>query len=618
MAASPSTHPHPPASAHPPVAAARGPLRYFGRLQLLRLAGKSERGMAWRVAEPRSGQELLLVLPRVPPVDAAAMERWQMAIRLAARLDHPHLARAIETGVHEGWPFALYDPVDASSLTERLGRSGLPGVEAATITQQLLAGLAFAHDAGLAHHDVQSHLVLVTDTGMVRLAGLGVVVPSDDATAAATESDSDDTLDPGRRRAHRRAAERDVLAAGLVLHRLIVGSDGEVGADTGVWIDRLPPRGRESVRLPWSLAQPLAEPLRAIANRATDRQERQRYRSARTLQRALEGWLQTEAGAGGPLALLEERLRTAGVLPSAPGAAARAARLALMERERTAELAEVVLEDLALSFELLRMVNLAQSRNMQAGAAPVLAVRRAIAMGGLEGVRRAALALRPWPGPLSDAGAATLDRLVARCKQAGRIAMALRPAGYDGEVVYLITLLQSLGALIVQYHFPDESEQIRRLMQPGPPAREGEPEEPGMPASAAAYAVLGADLEAIGLAVARQWGLPDPVLTMIRRLPRTTPVRACDGDDALLRAVASCAHEAVDALALPAPRVQAALTQVAQRYARALALNTRDLIDAVRGKADDRSAERATDRISRETTAAPLDESPPVAPLARA
>ncbi|HRC39439.1 MAG TPA: HDOD domain-containing protein, partial [Rubrivivax sp.] len=78
----------------------------------------------------------------------------------------------------------------------------------------------------------------------------------------------------------------------------------------------------------------------------------------------------------GPLALLSDRLRTAGVLPSSPGAAARAARLALMERERTNDLAEVVLQDLALSFEMLRLVNSAQVRGAQiAGSGPVLTVR---------------------------------------------------------------------------------------------------------------------------------------------------------------------------------------------------------------------------------------------------
>ena len=69
-----------------------------------------------------------------------------------------------------------------------------------------------------------------------------------------------------------------------------------------------------------------------------------------------------------------------------------------------------------------------------------------------------------------------MQRLIERCQRAGRVALALRPAGYDAEVVYLMTLLQSLGRLVVHYHFPDEAAQIRRLMQPAPSAREGEPE----------------------------------------------------------------------------------------------------------------------------------------------
>jgi len=229
-------------------------------------------------------------------------------------------------------------------------------------------------------------------------------------------------------------------------------------------------------------------------------------------------------------------------------------------------------------------VNTAQVRGAQvAGSGPVLTVRRAIAMLGLDGVRRAALALRAWPGPLQEEGARELTRLIERCRKAGRVALALRPAGYDGEVVYLITLLQNLGRLVVHYHFADEAQQIRRLMQPAPSTREGEPDDPGMPEEAAAYAVLGADIEAMGAAVARHWGLDDSVLAMIRRMPMATAVRSLDGDDDLLRSVASCANEAVDALSLPAPRVLAALQRVVQRYGRALDLNLRDLQAALQG-----------------------------------
>jgi non-specific serine/threonine protein kinase len=253
-----------------------------------------------------------------------------------------------------------------------------------------------------------------------------------------------------------------------------------------------------------------------------------------------------------------------------------------MDRERTHELAEVVLQDIALAFELLRAVNVAQVRGAQvSGSGPVLTVRRAISMLGLDGVRRSALTLRPWPGPLGEPAAAELGRLMEHVKHAGHIAVALRPAGYDSEVVYLITLLQNLGRLVVQYHLADDAAQIRRLMQPAPPSAPGEREEPGMSEEGAAFAVLGVDIESIGAAVARHWGLDETVLHMVRRLPTATPVRSAENDGDLLRAAASCGNEAADALLLPGPQTVLALQRVVQRYGRPLGLTMRELQGAL-------------------------------------
>ena len=558
-------------------------VRMFGRLQLMRLLGKSERTMAWRVLDSRTGQELMLMLPRVQPADADALQRWNDAVRQSSRLSHPQLAPVLEVGVQDGWPYATYDAGGAATLVERLAHKAVPGAEAAALASQVMRGLAFAHEAGVAHNDLQPFSILVADNGGLRVAGLSVaseVAVQGDKLHAAT------ALAPALPRTQRESAERDVLSAGLLLHGLLAGMASLEDPDLGRVMARMPPTGRDIVRLPWTTPQPVSDALRAIVNRATDRQERQRYRSARTFLRALEGWLQIEGSAdGGPLALLADRLRTAGVLPTQPGVRQRAARLALMERERTMELAEVVLEDLALAFEMLRLVNSAQVRNVQAaGSGPVLTMRRAIAMLGLDSVRRAALAIRPWPGPLDEPAAAELAQLIDRCKQAGRVALALRPAGYDQEVVVLTTALQNLGRLVVRYHFADEAQQIARLTQPAPSPREGEPEEPGMSEESASFAVLGADVEAIGLAVARSWGLHDSLVHMMRRLPLGTPVRAVDSDDELVRALASCANEAVDALGLPAPRQVAALQKVVARYGRQFHFSLRDLHGALLGE----------------------------------
>lgn len=560
-------------------------MRNFGRFQLLQLLGKSARTMLWLVSDPRNEQELVLAMPRQRPGDAAGLERWRQTARQATRIDHPSLAHVVEVGEHEHWPYITYDRGNSVTLAEALTSKGQPAQEFVPRAMQALQGLAFAHEAGVSHHDLQPSMLLVAESGPCRVMGLGVALAPNELA--------------GTLQGQRQSAERDILAFGLVMHHALSGQPALEQADIGSVIERLPPHGRDMVRLPWSTTHQIPEALRAIVNRATDRQERQRYRSARTLVRALEGWHSSEGDQGsGPISLLLDRMRAAGVLPSVPGGAARAARLALMERERTIELAEIVLQDTALAFELIRMVNSAQVRGaMASGSGPVLTIRRTIAMLGMDGVRRAALALRSWPGPLNDAQAADLERLFDRVRRAARIAQWLRPAGYDAEVVYLLGLMQNLGRLVVQYHFPDEAQQIRRLMQPALAAKQGEPDEPGMSEEGAAFAVLGTDVETLGAAVARQWGLDDAVLHMARRASINNPIRSAETDDEVLRLTACCANEVVDATSLPPHQQGAALQRVAQRYARVLGVTLRDIQLSAQGIApgsDDDEGARAS------------------------
>jgi non-specific serine/threonine protein kinase len=557
-------------------AAKPSPVRHFGRYELRQLLAKGSATMAWLAHDPRLGQEVMLTMPRVQPANAAALEHWLRDARMAARLNHPNLAHVVEVGTQDHWPFIAVDRALGITLAEWLAKNPLAApIDVLPWVCQLLEGLAFAHEAGIAHLDPQLHSVLISDNGTVRLMALG----------AAGSAGRPGAADLDRLRAHRNAAARDLLACGLLLHHLLTGQAVLGEADTARVIERIPPLGRDLVRLPWSTPHPIPEALRAIANRATAGQERLRYHNTRTLLRALNGWRETQAqDRGGPLALLLDRLRTVGHLPTSPGIAGRMARLVQVDGRRGDEIAEEMLPDMALSFELLRTVNTAQVQGTQmAGNGPVLTLRRAIALIGINGVRSAARGLRAWPGPLSEAHALLLTRLMDRVRLAGHTAQALRPPGYDPEVVYLIVALQNLGRLLVQYHFPEESEQIRALMQAEPGgAIAGAAEHAGMREDGAAFAVLGVDIESIGAAVARHWGLGEEVQQMMRRQPLDKPVRTAVSDYDRLRDAASAANEAVDVMhQLPAAKVGAALAQVAQRYARVLGATPREIQEAL-------------------------------------
>lgn len=557
------------------------PMRRFGRFELRQLLGKSTRSMLWLVFDAKLDQELMLCMPRVAPNSASATEHWIKTANAGARVVHPNLAHVVEVGQVEKWPYMAYDRALGETLDERLARQPTPlPVEIADWVCQYLEGLAFAHEAGLAHRDVQCATMIIGPTNQVRVLGLEV---AQEVFAANADYNS------VTRRAVRDSAAEDVLCVGLMLHRLLSGRPVLEQTDLHLVVQQMQPTGHELVRLGWETPHPTPEPLRAICNRATDRQERQRYHIARSFLRALDGW-RTSAGHDdeGPIALLIDKLQRIGHLPSTSTALQRVGQSSAMDRQHTSMVATQVMQDMALALELLRRVNNALKQHGAPVDGTVLNMQRAIAMLGLEGVSQAARALKPWPGPLNEVQAAMLQSLMKRVHRAGQIAQSLRPAGYDAEVVYLITVMQNLGRLLLQYHFPDDAQQIRQLMQPPEPTAE-QPHPATLSEQGAAFAVMGCDLDSLGMAVAKHWSLGEELLQMMRRQSPTAALRASghgkESDAEVLRLTCSLANELVDALMLPESKRVAGVELATKRYARTLGLGLKDIQQALNPEA---------------------------------
>jgi serine/threonine-protein kinase len=123
---------------------------------------KHDRSVALKVLHP----ELSAVL---------GPERFQREIKLAARLQHPHILTVLDSGEAAGQLWFTMPYVEGESLRDRLRRERqLPVDEALRITREAAQGLQYAHDHGVVHRDIKPENLLLTRDGNTMVADFGI------------------------------------------------------------------------------------------------------------------------------------------------------------------------------------------------------------------------------------------------------------------------------------------------------------------------------------------------------------------------------------------------------------------------------------------------------------
>ena len=166
---------------------------------------------------------------------ALGPERFQREIKLAARLQHPHILTVHDSGEAAGQLWFTMPFVEGESLRDRLRRERqLPVDEALRIATEAARALEYAHRHGVIHRDIKPENLLLTADGSTLVADFGIARALAGADERLTEtglavgtpaymSPEQAAGDKGARRAHRRllARLRAVRDAGrrAALHR---------------------------------------------------------------------------------------------------------------------------------------------------------------------------------------------------------------------------------------------------------------------------------------------------------------------------------------------------------------------------------------------------------------
>lgn len=187
-----------------------------GRYELVRLLGVGGAGQVWEATllGPRGFRRpVALKLLRVAGSDED--EALQHEARVGAMLHHPNVVAVHELGEADGAWFVAMELVRGPTVSELLGRGPLSAADVLEIGVQACAGLAHIHRAGLVHRDLKLRNLLLDESGLVKIADLGIAALAGSARAAGTWG-----YFPPEQAQGVAEPRSDLFALGVVLFRL--------------------------------------------------------------------------------------------------------------------------------------------------------------------------------------------------------------------------------------------------------------------------------------------------------------------------------------------------------------------------------------------------------------
>lgn len=235
----------------------------LGKYKLRRRLGHGGFGDVFAAYDEVEATHVALKIPRI--TDSNTREEALREVRISARLEHPNvLTPKSAEFIDDRLVVAL--PLGAGTLEDRLAKR-MSIERALDFAEQLLEGLAYAHDARIIHRDVKPDNLIVFPGNKLRLADFGSARPSSSRkgeTAAGTLGYMAPEQALGRA-----TMRSDVFSAGLILYRMTT-------RELPLWPFRWPGPGKERLRT-------LGPAWTAFLHRALAVSERTRYRDGREM-----------------------------------------------------------------------------------------------------------------------------------------------------------------------------------------------------------------------------------------------------------------------------------------------------------------------------------------------
>ncbi len=269
--------------------------------QIIAQLGRGGMGSVWRARQTSTQRDVALKL-----ISGQAFQndriraRFAREIELAARLEHPHIARVYDSGVDRGVYYYSMQLIEGEHLDHHVRSRHLSTEERLKLFLQVCDAVAFAHRRGIIHRDLKPSNVVVDGRGLPHLVDFGLARAAEvtgDIPAISLDGEMAGTLEymaPEQAAGDIAAidAQCDVYALGVILHELLTGQlphprEGSVYERRKRLIEQEPRRAT-------ALASGIDADLEAVLAKGVARDRQGRYRTVEELADDIRSYLSGE------------------------------------------------------------------------------------------------------------------------------------------------------------------------------------------------------------------------------------------------------------------------------------------------------------------------------------
>jgi serine/threonine protein kinase len=152
-------------------------LQAVGDYDLLEKIGSGGMSAVYRARHRQTGQLVAVKIASAKVLESTVLrQRFEQEYRVASKLCHPAIVKALAFGEEEGTPYLVLELIDGVDMWQRIEDQGrLSEAEAVRLVSEVGLALHEAHSQAIIHRDVKPENILITAEGKAKLTDLGLI-----------------------------------------------------------------------------------------------------------------------------------------------------------------------------------------------------------------------------------------------------------------------------------------------------------------------------------------------------------------------------------------------------------------------------------------------------------